>query len=128
MDANKDLLYQHVEFLTTLRPFRNYQNLDSLEKVCDYLEREFSEYGMEPAEQKFVVQGSEYKDITASYNQEKRRRMIVGAHYDVCGDQQKRRFLLRTSIQDRAIHITRPYISKAPKPLLHPARSLLLTV
>jgi Zn-dependent M28 family amino/carboxypeptidase len=87
MNANKDLLYQHVEFLTTLRPFRNFQNLESLEKVCDYLKSEFTKYGLEPVEQKYVVQGSEYKNVIASYNGGKQRRMIVGAHYDVCGDQ-----------------------------------------
>ncbi len=87
MNANKDLLYQHVKFLTTLRPFRNYQNLESLEKVCHYLRREFEKYGLEPVEQTFTVQGSEYKNIIASYNREKQRRIIVGAHYDVCGDQ-----------------------------------------
>ena len=41
MKAKKDLLYQHVEFLTTLRPFRNWENLESLEKVCTYLTDEF---------------------------------------------------------------------------------------
>ena len=87
MNANKDLLYQHVKFLTTLRPFRNYQNLESLEKVCHYLRREFEKYGLEPVEQTFTVQGSEYKNIIASYNRGAQRRMIVGAHYDVCGDQ-----------------------------------------
>jgi Zn-dependent M28 family amino/carboxypeptidase len=87
MNANKDLLYRHVEFLTTLRPFRSYQNLESLERVCNYLKSEFQQYGLEPLEQKYTVQGSEYKNIIASYNPEKQRRMIVGAHYDVCGDQ-----------------------------------------
>jgi acetylornithine deacetylase/succinyl-diaminopimelate desuccinylase-like protein len=89
MNANRELLYQHVKFLTTLRPFRNYQNLESLEKVCHYLRGEFDKYGLEVVEQTFTAHGSEYKNIIASYNQEKRRRMIVGAHYDVCGDQQR---------------------------------------
>ena len=87
MDANRDKLFQHVEFLTTLRPFRNYQNLESLQKVCRYLKSAFDKYGLETVEQKFDAQGSEYKNIIASYNPEKQRRMIVGAHYDVCGDQ-----------------------------------------
>jgi Zn-dependent M28 family amino/carboxypeptidase len=87
MHANKDLLYQHVKFLTTLRPFRNFRNLASLEKVCRYLSGEFDKYGLARVEQLFTAQGSDYKNIIASYNQEKQRRMIVGAHYDVCGDQ-----------------------------------------
>ena len=87
MNANKDLLYQHVKFLTTLRPFRNYQNPESLDNVCRYLRAEFEKYGLETVEQQFTAGGSDYKNIIASYNQEKQRRMIVGAHYDVCGDQ-----------------------------------------
>jgi len=87
MNANKYLLYQHVEFLTTLRPFRNYKNLESLEKVCHYLSDEFNQYGLEVAEQTFYARRLEYKNIIATYNREKQRRMIVGAHYDVCGDQ-----------------------------------------
>jgi len=87
MIANRELLYQHVKFLTTLRPFRNYQNRESLEKVCHYLKGEFDKYGLEAVEQTFTARGSEYKNIIASYNRDKRRRMIVGAHYDVYGDQ-----------------------------------------
>ena len=90
MKANRNNLYQHVEFLTQLRPFRNYLNLDSLEKVCDYLKAEFEKYGLVPSEQKFIVRGHEYKNILATYNDDQtqsQRRLIVGAHYDVCGDQ-----------------------------------------
>ncbi len=87
MYANRELLHRHVKFLTTLRPFRNYQNRESLEKVCRYLKGEFDKYGLQAVEQKFDAGGSEYKNIIASYQPEKRRRMIVGAHYDVCGDQ-----------------------------------------
>ena len=87
MNADRELLYQHVEFLTTLRPFRNHKNLESLKRVCDYLKDEFRKCGLEPAEQKFPVKSLVYKNILASYNTEKQRRLIVGAHYDVCGDQ-----------------------------------------
>ncbi|MGI9497308.1 MAG: M28 family peptidase [Mariniblastus sp.] len=90
MKSNQNSLYQHVEFLTQLRPFRNYLNLDSLEKVCDYLKAEFEKYGLVPSEQKFIVRGQEYKNILATYNADQsqsQRRLIVGAHYDVCGDQ-----------------------------------------
>lgn len=87
MNANKDCLYRHVEFLTRLRPFRNYRNLASLEKVCTYLKNEFQQYGLQPTEQKFPADGNEYKNIIAAYQPDKQRRLIVGGHYDVCGDQ-----------------------------------------
>jgi hypothetical protein len=87
MHADRELLYQHVQFLTTLRPHRNHRNIESLGRVCDYLKSEFRKYGLEPTEQEFPVAGQVYRNVLASYNSEKPRRLIVGAHYDVCGDQ-----------------------------------------
>jgi Zn-dependent M28 family amino/carboxypeptidase len=87
MHANQTLLYQHVEFLTTLRPFRNHMNVASLDRVCDYLKQEFTTYDLGLHEQPFEVNGQKYRNVIASYNSKKTRRLIVGAHYDVCGDQ-----------------------------------------
>ena len=87
MVSSKQLLHQHVKFLTTLRPFRNCYNLESLEKVCCYLKGEFQKYGLSVGEQVFDAKGEMYKNILATYNAEKSRRLIVGAHYDVCGNQ-----------------------------------------
>ncbi len=85
--ARKERLYKDVEFLTTLRPYRNYLNLDSLNKVCDYLKKEFTKSGFDCGEQKWTVSGNEYKNIIASYNKDRSKRLVVGAHYDVCGNQ-----------------------------------------
>ena len=87
MHADRELLYQHVQFLTTLRPYRNHRNIESLGRVCDYLKSEFRKYGLKPTEQEFPVAGQVYRNVLASYNSGKQRRLIVGAHYDVCGDQ-----------------------------------------
>jgi len=81
-------LYKDVEFLCNIRPYRNYQNLDSLEKACSYISDEFARYGYKPVEQKWEAEGNEYKNIIASYREDKKRRLIVGAHYDVAGDQE----------------------------------------
>jgi len=70
-----------------LRPFLNFQNLDSLEKVTQYIIREFSDIGFDFEEQKWNAAGNEYVNVIASYNKHKTKRLIVGAHYDVCGDQ-----------------------------------------
>ena len=87
MQAQIKRLYQDVAFLTEIRPYRNFLNLDSLEKVCTYLKAQFQAAGYESSEQKWLAQGETYKNIIASYQPEKSRRLIVGAHYDVCGDQ-----------------------------------------
>lgn len=59
----------------------------SLEKVVQYLEKEFKSAGAKPAIQCWNARGNIYKNVIASYNQEQSQRLVVGAHYDVCGDQ-----------------------------------------
>ena len=77
-----------MKFLCDIRPYRNYQNLDSLNEACSYISGEFARHGYKPVEQKWEAAGNEYKNIIASYREEKKRRLIIGAHYDVAGDQE----------------------------------------
>jgi len=85
--AKKSRLYRDVDFLTGVRPYRNYQNPGSLEKVSKYITDEFISSGYICKEQKWVAEGEEYKNIIASWQKGLKRRLIVGAHYDVAGDQ-----------------------------------------
>ena len=86
--AKRERLYKDVEFLCNIRPYRNYKNLDSLDKASNYISEEFSNHGYKPVEQIWEAEGNEYKNIIASYREEKERRLIIGAHYDVAGDQE----------------------------------------
>ena len=76
-----------VGFLASLDPPRNYQHVTSLEKAADYIQREFTKAGAKPEVQKWAAWDHEYKNIIASFNPEKKRRLIIGAHYDVAGEQ-----------------------------------------
>src|ERR1700710_2362392 len=87
MQASKDRLYKDVEFLTSIQPPRNYQHPDSLENICYYLKKEFMLMGASPTEQTWMAEGTQYKNIIASYNTDKTKRLIIGAHYDVAGNQ-----------------------------------------
>lgn len=84
--VSADSLRAHVEFLSKLDPPRSIQHPESLEKALCYLERAFSSLGMAPARQNFSVDGSDYSNIIAVVNPHKDRVLVVGAHYDVCGD------------------------------------------
>ena len=86
--AKRERLYKDVEHLCAIRPYRNYKNLDSLDEACTYISGEFSRHGYKPVEQKWEAEGNEYKNIIASFREEKEQRLIVGAHYDVAGDQE----------------------------------------
>ena len=87
MKANTERIYSDVAFLTSITPSRNYQHIASLDKACNYIETEFAKPGAKPEIQTWRAQGSEYKNVIASYNTSKTKRLIVEAHYDVCGDQ-----------------------------------------
>lgn len=87
MKGNTDRIYKDVEFLTSINPARNYQHLKSLEKAWSYIEREFSKAGGTTLKQKWIADKNEYINVITSYNPGKTKRLIVGAHSDVCGDQ-----------------------------------------
>jgi hypothetical protein len=88
MKARRERLYKDVEYLCAIRPYRNYRNLASLDKASTYISEAFARHGYVPGEQLWEAEGKEYKNIIASYAAEKELRLIVGAHYDVAGDQE----------------------------------------
>lgn len=84
--ANQNRLYADVEFLTSLRPARNYENLASLNQAADYIKAEFSKLGGEVVEQPFEADGRRYRNIILRLGPADAPRLVVGAHYDVFGD------------------------------------------
>ena len=87
VQVNKSRLYADVKFLTEVTPPRNAFNLASLNTSADYIFREFSKISDRVSYQTFKVDNKEYKNIICSLGPEGGERIIVGAHYDVCGDQ-----------------------------------------
>ena len=80
-------LKQTVHFLSTLNPPRNCYYTNSLNKSANYISQKFIEFGLSPWMQKFDVSGKIYKNVVASVGPTNGPRIIVGAHYDVCGNQ-----------------------------------------
>ncbi|MFD0964538.1 M28 family peptidase [Pseudofulvibacter geojedonensis] len=74
--------------LCTTPKARNYKNIASLNEAGNYIKQEFTKIGLEVSEQVFSVYGKEYKNIIAYYGPENGERIVIGAHYDVCGEQQ----------------------------------------
>jgi hypothetical protein len=66
---------------------RNFENTASLNEAADYIRNEFGKLGLDVEEQKYLVNGIEYKNLICSFGPENAERRIVGAHYDVCYDQ-----------------------------------------
>lgn len=80
------LVRNHLLFLTKASD-RSYLNTKRLDSVADYIKNHFSLYAQEVREQKFSVGGKVYRNIICSFDTSHKKRIIVGAHYDVCGKQ-----------------------------------------
>ena len=79
-------MIETLKYLTQIKPARNYRNIDSLNNVASYLENRFKDIGLKTLFQNFLVDGNEYKNVIACLNPQYEKRLIIGAHYDVCGD------------------------------------------
>ena len=55
--------------------------------MADYIKENFSKYSDSVSVQEFTVDGQIYKNVIASFEIENKKRIIVGAHYDVFGNQ-----------------------------------------
>ncbi len=85
--VNQDRLYKDVASLTTISPARNFKNLEALNQAADYIYNELEKAGCRMERQQYEVEGRTYQNIIGSIGPENGSRLIVGAHYDVCGEQ-----------------------------------------
>ena len=75
---------------TVTRSFgnRDYLNLTALNKVAAFVHNQLSVCCDSVNYQEFNVGETEYKNVIASIGTEHEERIIIGAHYDVCGIQE----------------------------------------
>jgi hypothetical protein len=86
--ADTGWVKKHLIALTQTPQFRNHKNLDQLNAVADYIHQTFTAYSDSTSFQEYKVDGKIYKNVISSFGTENKKRIIIGAHYDVCGDQQ----------------------------------------
>ena len=75
-----------LKYLTHIQPPKNYKNIQSLNNVANYIKNRFKALDLEVSFQEFEVDGNTYKNVIATLNPQYEKRLIVGGHYDVCGD------------------------------------------
>ena len=86
--ADTARLRQHLQFLTTTPQPRNYRHPVVLDSVAAYVGRELRVAGArEVSEQPYVVQGHTYRNVLGTFGPADGPRLVIGAHYDVCGEQ-----------------------------------------
>lgn len=88
ISADTNLLKSHLISITKPEQFRNYQNVVQLNNIAGYIRLILSKYADTVYEQPYQVNGQTYKNVICSFGTNHDQRIIVGAHYDVCGEQQ----------------------------------------
>ncbi|PRM94197.1 M28 family peptidase [Aliarcobacter cryaerophilus] len=79
-------MLETLKYLTQIQPPRNFKNINSLNNIASYLENRFKDIGLKTFFQNFIVDKNEYKNVIATLNPQYEKRLIIGAHYDVCGN------------------------------------------
>ncbi len=80
-------LKKHVDSLTRITPPRNHDNIASLDLAAEYIATELRRQTDLVEIQEFAVEGRTYRNVSARFGPADGDRIVVGAHYDVCGDQ-----------------------------------------
>ncbi len=79
-------LERHVRMLSsTLHP-RSYENATNLDAAADYVMGEFKALGAATDVQSYEVDGRAYRNIIARFGASTGPLLVIGAHYDSCGD------------------------------------------
>ena len=82
------IVKSHLIKITKTPAFRNYRNVHQLNQVAKYIEDIFNKYSGNVSTQEYSVDNEVYKNIICSFGPKEGKRIIVGAHYDVCNEQE----------------------------------------
>lgn len=80
-------LSKHLQEIIDTKAPRKYTNVEVLNNVSEYIHDVFSEYGDTVYYQTYEAYDQEYRNVICVFGAEHEETVVVGAHYDVCGDQ-----------------------------------------
>ncbi|MDP1726342.1 MAG: M28 family peptidase [Bacteroidota bacterium] len=86
--ADTTIIKSHLTALTKTEKHRTYNNIDQLNRTANFIKSVFSQYSDSVFFQEYFADGRTYKNVICSFGTENQKRIVVGAHYDVCGDQE----------------------------------------
>ncbi|WP_233565256.1 M28 family peptidase [Aquimarina sp. AD10] len=86
--SDVSMIKEHLTKITKSKVYRNHTNIEQLNKIADYIKTEFSKYSDEVSFQEYSVENRKYKNVICSFGLEHKKRIVIGAHYDVCGNQE----------------------------------------
>ena len=80
-------LREHVDALSQHFFPRDWQHRDNLDLCADYIAQQFKQAGATVEFQTFAVGNQQYRNVIGRFNMGEGSRVIVGAHYDACGEE-----------------------------------------
>ena len=88
--SNADTLkiIDHLTQITKTENPRNHKNLKELNEVAQYIYGVFQKYADSTYYQTYMVGEIQYKNVVCVFGSENNKTVVIGAHYDVCGDQE----------------------------------------
>src|SRR5688572_4804263 len=86
--ADTAIIKTHLKTICKMSQPRNYLNTLQLDSAANYIKAVFKQYADTAFEQTYIVDGRTYRNIICSFGSSHKKRLVVGAHYDVCGFQE----------------------------------------
>jgi hypothetical protein len=77
----------HVEALSQRFFPRDWQHRENLDHCAEYIAGHFKQAGADVEFQEFTVGKNQYRNVIGRFNAGRGARVIVGAHYDSCGEE-----------------------------------------
>ncbi len=84
--VDPERLAAHVSVLSEQYSPRSYEYHENLGKCADYIRRQFAEMGGMLSNQLYDIYGTTYENVILTFPGIDTTRVVVGAHYDACGD------------------------------------------
>ena len=78
---------KHLNNIVNTEKPRNHRNIESLNYVADYIFKDFTKYADSVYYQSYIINNIEYKNVVCVFGIQNTKTIVVGAHYDVCGNQ-----------------------------------------
>ncbi len=87
MSSDTSLIKAHFQAILQTENYRNHKNLEALNQTALYIYNHFQKFADTVYYQPYSVNGKEYKNVVCAFGTKNLERIVVGAHYDVCGPQ-----------------------------------------
>jgi hypothetical protein len=82
------LIYKHLNRITKTNTYRHFMNVPLLDETAEYIHQELKKWADTVFYQSYELNGQTYRNVIAQFQGSTEEKLIIGAHYDVCGMQE----------------------------------------